>query len=122
MKQIYTSLVFITFFSVIAVVACLFFANGYDDLHASANHEKVINKIQSTDDIKLLKEMALHMQESYALALEDHASLYSSLVKIFAALAVLSAITVVALYKYNASNKALKFATKNVAGLDTSPD
>ena len=103
MKQTYISLVFITIFSVIAAVACIFFANGYDDLYSSANHEKVINKIQSTNDIKLLKNMALHIQESYALALEDNAFLYRSLVKIFSVLAVLSAITVVALYKYNAS-------------------
>ena len=108
MKQTYISLVFITLFSVISAATCLFFANGYDDLYTSANHEKVINKIQSTDDVKLLKDMALHIQESHVFALEDHASLYRSLVKIFAALALLSAITVVALYKHNTSNKALK--------------
>ena len=96
-------------------MACFYLGNGYDDLSSNDQHDAIINKIQSTGEVKLLQDMALHMHESYISALEDQASLYKSLVKIFAAIALLSIITVAALYKHNASNKSSKPTTKNVS-------
>ena len=107
MKQTYISLLFISVFCAVASAACFYFASGYTELSVASTQQQLVDKIHSTSDVNLLKDMALHIHESYVISLQDHSALYESLVKIFAAIAVLAAITFGALYKHNASNQSL---------------